>query len=187
VLSQNCERRLLASSCLSVRTSIRKNNWAPTGWIFIILDIWGYFKHVEQVQYSLKSNNNSGCFMWRPIHIFFIYRSILLQWKMFKKKLYRKSKQTFYTQWMFFETPAVYRITWKNIVEAGRPQITIWRMGIEWWIPKAANRHSKYVILVIIAFHCKNGCTNATQRYVIRTLSVFFFFVYYEWFPANLI
>jgi len=30
---------------------------------------------------------------------------------------------------------------WKNIVEQGRSQMTIWRMRVACWIPKATNRH----------------------------------------------
>jgi len=37
---------------------------------------------------------------------------------------------------------------WKNIVEQDRPQITIWRMRIAGWIPKATNKYSEYVILI---------------------------------------
>ena len=37
---------------------------------------------------------------------------------------------------------------WKNIVERGRPQVTIWRMRIACWIPKATNTHSQYVIFI---------------------------------------
>jgi len=37
---------------------------------------------------------------------------------------------------------------WKNIVEPGRPQMTIWRMHIACWIPKGTSTHSKYVILI---------------------------------------
>jgi hypothetical protein len=36
---------------------------------------------------------------------------------------------------------------WRNIVEPGRPQITIWRMRNACWITKAKNTHSEYVIL----------------------------------------
>ena len=46
---------------------------------------------------------------------------------------------------------------WKNIVERDRPQMTIWRMCIAWWIPKATNTHLEYVLL--IACHCNNGYT----------------------------
>jgi hypothetical protein len=37
---------------------------------------------------------------------------------------------------------------WKNILERGRPQMTIWRMGIACWIPKATNTHAQYVTLI---------------------------------------
>ena len=37
---------------------------------------------------------------------------------------------------------------WINIVERGRPQMTIWRMSIACWVPKAINTPSEYVILV---------------------------------------
>jgi len=37
-------------------------------------------------------------------------------------------------------------------------------------IPKATNTLSDYVIL--IAFHCKNTCTNAPQCYVLCTLAI---------------
>jgi len=36
----------------------------------------------------------------------------------------------------------------KNIVEPDRPQITIWRMRIAYWIPKATDAHSEYVIFI---------------------------------------
>jgi hypothetical protein len=41
---------------------------------------------------------------------------------------------------------------WENSVEPDRPQMTIWRMRIAWWIPKAKHKHSDYVITSIIAF-----------------------------------
>jgi len=47
----------------------------------------------------------------------------------------------------FFLNRAVYEIVWKNIVERGRTQMTIWRMRIACWIPKATNTLSEVVIL----------------------------------------
>ena len=43
---------------------------------------------------------------------------------------------------------AFYEVKWKNFVERGRPQMTIWRMHITCWIPKATNAHSIYVVLI---------------------------------------
>ena len=51
----------------------------------------------------------------------------------------------------FFENRAVYEIMWKNIVEWSRPQMTIWRMSIAYWITKATNTNSEYVILIAVA------------------------------------
>ena len=45
-----------------------------------------------------------------------------------------------------FEIRSVYETMWKNIVEPDRPQVTIWRMRITCWIPKATDAHSEYVI-----------------------------------------
>jgi hypothetical protein len=36
----------------------------------------------------------------------------------------------------------------KNTAERGRPQMTIWRMSIACWIPKATNTHTGCVILI---------------------------------------
>ena len=46
-----------------------------------------------------------------------------------------------------FENRAFHEVKWKNMVQPDRPQMTIWRMRIVWWIPKATNTHSQYVIL----------------------------------------
>jgi len=45
----------------------------------------------------------------------------------------------------FFENRSVYEKMWKNILERGRPQMTIWRMRIACWIPKATNTHNQFV------------------------------------------
>jgi hypothetical protein len=37
---------------------------------------------------------------------------------------------------------------WKIIAQPARPQMTIWRMRIAYWIPKATDTHSEYVILI---------------------------------------
>jgi len=71
---------------------------------------------------------------------------------------------------------------WKNIVERGWQQTTIWRMRIAYWIPKATNTHSEYVIL--IAFPLQQWLQDRTamlrftyiacrvQRYVENTYTV---------------
>jgi hypothetical protein len=48
----------------------------------------------------------------------------------------------------------------------------IWCMRTACWIPKATNIRSQYVTLIAVPL--QNGCTNAPQCYVIRTLSDLF-------------
>jgi len=36
---------------------------------------------------------------------------------------------------------------WKNILDPGRPQMTVWRKRFACWIPEARNTHSEYIIL----------------------------------------
>jgi hypothetical protein len=43
---------------------------------------------------------------------------------------------------------AVYEIMWKSIRERDGPQMTIWRMRIECWIPKATNTHRGSLMLI---------------------------------------
>ena len=54
---------------------------------------------------------------------------------------------------------------WKNIVDPERPQMKIRCMRISRWIPKAKNKHSEHVTLIL--FYCSNNCTNAPQCDVI--------------------
>ena len=83
-------------------------------------------------------------------------------------KGFRESRNTFLFDF-FFQNCAVYEIIWKNMIERGRPQMTIWRMRVACWIPEATNTHAGCAIF--IAFHCNSGWTNTPWCYVIRTLS----------------
>jgi hypothetical protein len=60
------------------------------------------------------------------------------------EKRCRSNQNTFCVQQLFFENRAVYEIIWKNTVERGGPQMTIWRMRIACWITKA-NKHTQTV------------------------------------------
>jgi hypothetical protein len=52
----------------------------------------------------------------------------------------------------FFENRAIYEIIWKNIVDRGRPQMTVWRVLIAGWIPKATNTYTHLNCVLLIAF-----------------------------------
>jgi len=59
-----------------------------------------------------------------------------------------ENQNTFYVQCLFSGSRAIYEIMGKNTVDQGRPQMTICRMRISRWVPKATNTHSQYVILI---------------------------------------
>jgi hypothetical protein len=123
-------------------------------------------KSVEKIQVSLKSDKNNGYFTRRTTYIFYhISPNSSQNEKCFRRKLYTKSKHTFCVQWLFFsENRAVYEIMWKNSVEPGRPQMTIWRTRIACWIPKATNTHSEYVTLIAFPLQ-KRSRERASLRY----------------------
>ena len=58
----------------------------------------------------------------------------------------------------------------KDTVEPERPTTTLWRMRISCWLRNVTDINAEYVLL--IAFQRQNGCTNAPQYYVVRTLRV---------------
>jgi hypothetical protein len=70
----------------------------------------------------------------------------------------------------------------KNTVKSGRAQVKIWRMEIAYWIHKAANTRSEYVLL----FHCNNGCRIAPHSYVLYMYVASFFYSDLEFPFANL-
>jgi hypothetical protein len=69
--------------------------------------------------------------MMTDICTFVISRWILLRMtKGSDKNCRKKSTHAFYVQKLFSENRGLYEIIWMNIVEPGRPQMTIWRMRI---------------------------------------------------------
>jgi hypothetical protein len=99
---------------------------------------------VEKIQVSLKSDKNN--FTLTNIYIFIISRSIRVRMRNVWHKSCRGNQNThFMFNIFFFENPAFYEIMWKIIVQPDRPQTTIWRMSIAFWIPTTTNTHSKYV------------------------------------------
>ena len=75
----------------------------------------------------------------------------MLQTKLVEKiKSHILCSVTFFYFFIYFfpGNRPVYEVRWKNVVDRGRPQMTIWRTCIACWIPKATNTHSEYVILI---------------------------------------
>ena len=79
-----------------------------------------------------------------------ISRRILLEWEIFQAKVVDKTRtRIFYSLTFFSENRAVYDIMWKR--GAARQAIDnniILRMRFAFWITKAVDVHSEYVILI---------------------------------------
>jgi hypothetical protein len=76
--------------------------------------------------------------------VLIISHSVLLRMRNASHKRFIKNQNTHFMFKNVFSTIVpFYEIMWKNIVEPGRPQMTIWRMHIACWIPKATNTHSE--------------------------------------------
>jgi hypothetical protein len=69
--------------------------------------------------------------------------------RIFSEKRCRENKNMhFIFNNPFSEKYAGCETIWKNIVEPVRPWMAIWPVRIACWIPKAADRHTEYVILI---------------------------------------
>ena len=83
----------------------------------------------------------------------------------------RENQNTYY---MFSNCFRMSHHVWDNVEKDGRAtkatnDTIIRRMRFACWIPKAADIHSEYVIL--IKFHCHSGVANAPQYYVYTCIS----------------
>jgi hypothetical protein len=87
---------------------------------------------------------------------------------MFQIDVVEKIKNTRFIFGPFFlENRAVYDIMWRNVVEPGRPQMTIWRMYISRQIHKARNTNSEYVMLT--AFRLQQLLQERTLTLILLT------------------
>jgi hypothetical protein len=80
-----------------------------------------------------------------------VYRSFLLIMRNVWDKIVEKIKTHILCSVTFNENRTVCEIMWKNVVQPFRPQITVLRMRIACWVPKATNTLSEYVILIVFS------------------------------------
>jgi hypothetical protein len=138
--SQNCEKRLLASSCLYVcpqettRLPLDSFSWNL---------ISEYFSKIygENSSFIITFNNNRY-FTYRPIYIYDNISLLYLQIKNISNKCCTENQNILWSITFFWKS-CVYEIIWQNIVEPERPQMTIRRMRIACFIRKAKNTPSK--------------------------------------------
>jgi hypothetical protein len=75
-------------------------------------------------------------------HFWSYLAKFLLDGEMFQRKLAEKIKTHILCPKTFFLKIVPFCLYWKNFVQQGRPQMTIWRMRIACWIPKATDTYT---------------------------------------------
>jgi hypothetical protein len=137
------------SACLSVLW----NNSALTGRIFMKFDNGGFFEHLlRKFKFHSDRKRITGTLHEDQYAFFIISRSFLLRMSNISDKVIAKIKTHILCLVTFSENRAVYDIMWKNFVQPVRPRMTIWRMRIACWKPKATNTHTHLCCVILIAF-----------------------------------
>jgi hypothetical protein len=132
---------------LSVRPSIEQ--LGSPGRILMKFDIWTFFENLSRKSSCILTRITGT--LYEAQYIFLIIcRWVLLRMRTISNKWCRENQTRILCSVFFFfsENRAVYEIMWKNILEPGRPQMTIWRMLNASWITKATNPYSEYVICI---------------------------------------
>ena len=145
-------------------------------------------KSLTWIKVSLKSDNNNGYFTWGRVYIY-DNTSRISCWneKYFGKSCREIKNIRFVFSDFFFKSFLIWDVE-KNIVQPDRPQMTIRRMRIAFWISKATDTHSECVILtafplqqrlhecavqqescaaILVSQSCLQKCSNALQRIVL--------------------
>ena len=128
------------------------NNSAPTGRIFIPFYIWVF---PESQSRKLKLHwcltIITGTLREDQYTFMIVSPQFFSEWKMFQTKVVEKIKTHFIFYNLFF--PEILSFLWvnveRNMVEPDRPQMTVRRVRIACWIPKATNTYSENVIRTV--------------------------------------
>ena len=125
---------------------------------------------VEKIKASFKCDKNNRRFTWITLDIFFIIcRLLLLRMRNVSDKICAENQTTHFIFNNFF-FPKIVPL-WDKVEKYCRAvQATDDNMAHAHCI-LPTNTHSEYVIFLLS--HNNNGCMNAPQCYVIRTLTVF--------------
>ena len=78
-----------------------------------------------------------------------ISRLIFLRMRKVSDKSFRENQNTHFAYYIFSQKILPFmRECEKNMLERGRPQMTVWGMRFACWIPNATNTHSEYIFIV---------------------------------------
>ena len=133
--------KLFFSFTISFITSVCPSVWnnsAPTGRIFVKFCIECLFENLSR-KFKYRTRI-SGTVHENQYTFYIISPSILLRMRKVSARIYKENQHTNFVS-NFSENRAVSEIMRKNIAEPGKAQMTIRRIRIECWSPKATNIH----------------------------------------------
>ena len=115
-------------TCLFIHQSSR-NNLNPTGQTVMKFYYLSIFQNsVTKIHVSFIAHNNNRYFIHEDQYTFLIIHNLFLEWEMFLTKVVEKIKTHILCSITVFQKSCNLWDNWKNIVEPGRPQMTIWCM-----------------------------------------------------------
>jgi hypothetical protein len=130
----------------------------PSGRIFMKFDIRAFFENLwRKFKFNWNLTRITVLYMKTNVHISYLAK-FFLEWEMCLIKV---------VEMKHFLSSSVSRKLcrlWDNVEKYGRAwQSTdeIWRMRIAFWVPKATDTHSEYVIHIDFLYN--NGYVNAPQ------------------------
>jgi hypothetical protein len=170
-------RKAIVSFVMSVCPST-SNNSAPAIRIFKNFDIWVFSKETTVEKHNVHANL-ARITVTVPEDLYTVLimpRLALLTTRNVSEEICREKQNTIlYSITYFFDNPAMYEVMCKKkIVQPDRPQMTIWRMRIACWIPKATDTHSEYVMLIVFPLQQRLQERSSLLRYThVHHLSCF--------------
>ena len=150
--SQNCEKRLLASSRLSAHMEQFGSHWAHLNetWCLSV-----FREYAEKIQVSLKFDGMTGTPQEDRCTFSIISRGIIRRMRNVSGKVVQKIKTHVLCSVTF---PRKSCLLWDNVEKCERAgQATdgniTWRMRFACWVTKATGTHYEYVILIAVPRH----------------------------------
>jgi hypothetical protein len=107
-----------------------------------------FFKHLSKNLCCFKIIQEQQAIYVKTNICFQYLTQFFLEWKTFQKKVVENIKTHISCSITSLKNCAIYEIMWKNIVEWGRPQMTIQQMYITCCILRATNTHTDCVIVI---------------------------------------
>ena len=171
-LSQNCKKRLLASSCLlvflSVRLSVCQHDTTRLpmdGFSWKLIFEYFFWSPWRRFKCFWNRTRGTGSLHDGQYTFMILSRSILLRFRNVADKSYSKIKTRFMFNNVFRKSSHLWGMREKKYSR-------VWHR----WQHGAYALHAGYLSLQTHSQDlCNNGCTHALQSYVIRTLPALFY------------